>query len=211
MAINKYVQNFFLNEHNIYLFMQNEVSLIYDIADFFNGSLIIMMFYIFGREDFIKRQSSRSKHKNSRNKHSKKKSVSDQSVEPKSLRVTQEITGNFDFDFDEQQEYEHQYNLKIGKEKTTNKKGNGIRQSSNTDSTYASSVNKANQIQSALMLAGSKASKYNKIERISLYKDMDVYFGITEGLDEDDNSSLFEADIDGLPEDGGQQDYGDYQ
>ena len=36
---------------------------------------------------------------------------------------------------------------------------------------------------------------YHKIERISLYKDMNVYFGATEGLDED-NDSIFEADID---------------
>lgn len=49
MSINKYVKDFFVNETTIYDWFEKEVTLIYDISDFINGILIILMFYLFAR------------------------------------------------------------------------------------------------------------------------------------------------------------------
>ena len=58
MSINKYVKDFFVNETTIYEWTRENMTLINDISDFVSGILIILMFYLFARQDIGVRQSS---------------------------------------------------------------------------------------------------------------------------------------------------------
>ncbi|CDW84006.1 UNKNOWN [Stylonychia lemnae] len=137
-AINKYVVNFFLDENNVYSYMNEDLSMVLQYLDFINGILIIGLFYFFSRQKF-----------------DKKKKLKIRLFKPKVNYEKVKVLGEI-------------------------QRISGDSESTSDSRPSSQSLQQQKQLNS----------------RISLYKDLNVYYKDTEIQEHDnDTDSLFEAEI----------------